>query len=904
MSAPRIWRSLVSWAAPGQDRAAILSDLEEEFESIRDAEGPWRARRWYRGQVLRSAVPLLRLRLRLGASRVAEARREGVVGDLARDLRTGLRVHARAPLVTSVIVVSLALGIGATTSVFSFSRSILFPGHGGVERTEGFVSLYTSDDGGQPFGTTSFPDYLEIQEAVTGLESVAAVRLGVVEAVQDDEPRRLIAELVTGEYFPLLGVSLPLGRAFAEEETRFGDAHRVVVLGHHVWTGRYAADPGILGREVILDGEPFVVVGVAPESLRSRFLQLRVDAWIPLGIPGGTYHATESELTNRRDREYIVVGRSAPGISGEQLQAQLDGLAGRLRTAYPAAWTDDRAEPRRLTFLTEAESRVPPPFRAVMGGFSLLLLAGTGLVLLVACSNVAGLLLARAHARTREMAIRVSLGASRGRIIRMLLAEGLLLAVAGGGLGVLGAIWAAGRLSNIPLPGDLPTLSLAMAVDWPVLVFAALVATGASILFGVAPALEAARADAMRPGTGSLRTTTRRSGLRRGLVAIQVAGSVVFLAGAALVLRSIESMDATGSGISTESLAVVTREIPEELSGQDPIAYFGGLADAALADERVDRVALASAVEGTPFFDLTRARIRVQGQDDVREVVYNAVSPGYTELVGLQVVAGRGLDATDVRGASRVVVVNESFARRFWPDRPAVGRQFTMVERRHLSTPEDTVPVTVEVVGVVRNVRNTAESEGVPFLWAPMDQFPVRMAVLAASGPSGPGAAALALRQRLPAAPGQVSLVGPSPHLEVAALGTLGSRLALRGLGFAAAFVLGLALVGLAGMVSFTVNLRLPEMALRKALGADPGTVVGEVVRGALSPVWKGTLLGLVVVIPLAYLARSVLYGVSPVDPMALGGSLVLLALCATGTSLVPAIRAGRADPNRYLKGD
>ena len=904
MSTPAFWRGLVRWAAPPEDRAALLADLDEDFAAVAEREGIRQARRWYRHQVLLSLPPLLRLRLRRAREDARDVARGGLAGDLARDLRTALRVHGKAPLVSAVVVLSLALGIGATTTVFSFARSMLLPGSGGVESSDALVTVYTSDDEGGLWGTTSFPDFQDLSRSVPALESTAAVRIGVVEGVRDGEPERMMTELVTGDYFSVLGISPRIGRTITPEETRFGSAQRVLVLSHHVWVDRYGADPGILGREVVLDGHPFVVVGVAPEALRSRFLQLRVDGWIPLGIPGGTYHATPSELQDRRDREYLVLGRLAEGASAEQLRTQLEGAAAGLREAHPAAWTDDREQPRQFTFLPEAESRVPPPFRAVLGGFSLLLLAGAGLVLVVACSNVAGLLLARAHARRREMAVRVSLGASRGRIVRMLLAEGLVLAGVGGGLGIAGAVWAARKVSRIPLPGDLPTLSLSMPVDWPVVAFATLVATASALLFGLVPALEAARSESLRPGTGGLRTGRHASRLRRGLVAVQVAGSVVFLTGSALVFRSVASMEGTGTGLRTEALAVVSREVPEELLGQDPVAYFGALADRVAGDDRVDRVELASVVEGSPFFDLTRARTRVPGQDELRDVVYNAVSPGYADVVGLEVTAGRGLRTTDTRAAPRVVVVNESMARRFWPDRPAVGQSLTLMERRRLTTPEDTVPVSVEVVGVVRDVRNTAESDGGPFFWAPMDQFPVRMAVLVARGPSGPGAAALALRQRLAESGSQLSLVGPTPHEEAAALGTLGSRLAARGLGLAAVFVLALALVGLAGLVSFTVNRRLPEIALRKALGAATPRVVREVVRGALTPVLQGAALGMAIVVPGAWLARSVLYGISPLDPIALGGSLALLVLTAVGISLVPALRAGRADPNRYLKAE
>lgn len=902
MKTPRLWRHLVGVCAPPEDRYAILSDLEEEFDRIVSTSGARAARRWYGGQAIRSALPLLRLRARA----IARAARDATEGPhffgLGRDVRTAIGVHARAPIVTFVVIVSLAVGVGATTTVFSLARSFVFPSSGGMTDTAGFVTLYTSDEDGEPYGTTSFPDFLDIAESVDGLERLAATRLGIVRSGEDS--RRLIVELTTEEYFTLLGVPMALGRSFTPEEARIGSAHRVAVISHAHWTERLGGSPSVLGQTLRLDGEPFTIIGVAPDGLRSRLLQLKVDAWLPLGIPGGTYHATPQELANRRDREYMVMARLAPGITRSEVEERLEVLAEGLASAYPDAWTDDRGMSRSFQLLDEKDSRLPPMMRTVTGLLSLFLLGGTGLILVVACSNVAGLLLARAHARAPEMSVRVSLGASRGRIVRMLLVESLVLAGLGGGLGVGLTAWASGRLSSVPLPGDLPALTFDLGVDALVLTFALGVATLSALVFGLAPALEASRAGALRPGSGALRGGPRRSTLRRRLVGVQVAGSVVFVAASALAFRVVDSLEGFEPGLNTARLAIVSRSVPEDFGDGDPTVFLEEEADAALADPRIDRIAIASVAEGTPFFDLTRARIDIPGQGEPRDAVYAAVTPEYAELVGHRTVEGRGLSTGDTRGSSPVAVVNETFARRYWPGRPAVGQRFTVLERRQLSTPEDTVPVQVEVVGVHADAGNNPGSDDPPFFWVSLDQFPVRMAVLIASGPSGPGAAAAAFEQSLPSRAGEISLVGPAPHSDVASLATLGSRVTARILAAAGGFVLGLALVGLAGLISFTVTLRLPELALRKALGADPRGVVQGVVKDSLKLVAQGTVGGFAILAPIAYATRDELAGVSPIDPVSLGVTLLLMALAAVVTSLLPALRAGRADPVRYLRGD
>jgi predicted permease len=897
----RLWFALLRRSAHPSDRPFVVADAEEEYHRRSAAAGPRAARRWLRAQALRAVGPGIAERWRRRGRRTATADREGLGGsgrwieDLRQDSRYAVRSLRRSPALTALVIGSLGVGIGATTVVFSMARSLLFPGPGPLSDPEGLVTVYESGAAGDPWQQLSFPNFEDLAEAVPALSDVAALRMGVVRWGESTEGERLMVELVTGNYFDVMGVPAALGRTFDPAETPIGAAEAQVVLSHDFWQSRMDGSPDVLGRTLLFDGRPHTVIGVAAPGMASRLLQLRVAAWIPLGIPGGTYNADARELANRADQEYLVLGRREAGASLAEIESQLAGLAGALVERFPEVWTDDRGLPRTFSVLSEAESRLQPEFRVVASLIFGLLLVATGLILAIACTNVAGLLLARAQRRSAEMAIRVSIGAGRRRIVRMLMTESVILAALGCALGCALALLVIERGTAVPLPGTLPDLAFRIALDVPALVFAAAVAAGCALLFGLAPALQAARdggrrAAGPRGGVGASRG-------RRVLVSLQVAGSVVFLVSAGLLSRSVGATVAMDTGLDTDDLAVVNWRRDEAV---DPVRWHVDLEERLTRAPEIAEVALATAVEVSPFWAMTLARMDLPGRDEPVRVPYNAVTPNYGPMVGLDVQRGRWLDSRDVVGSVPAIVVNQRFVDAFLPDGDPIGRTLRVEGLHALSTPIPGEPFTVRIVGVAETIQNTPLEQPSPYFWAVLDQLPAPVVMVHARG-AGPGRAAAALARE---SAGAITLVGPSTYAELVDTNTIGQRAVARLLSGGALFALGLAIVGLGGLLSVSVAMRLPELSIRRALGASRLDVVRTVLSESGRLAAWGLALGWAVVLPVAALARSVLPGVSPIDPATLLGSVAVLGSCAVLTALPSAWRAVRTDPLRHLRGD
>jgi predicted permease len=896
----RLWYALLRSATHPDDRPFVLADVDEEYGAREAEQGESSARRWLRDQAWGAIRPGLAERWRRrgrGTSRATGAR-AGVFGALAAlrfDARYAVRSLRRSPALAALVVASLGIGIGATTVVFSVARSLLFPGPGPLTAPERVVTIYESAPTGEPWRPVSFPNFLEFEEAVPSLQGAAAVRLGIVRLGESTEGERLMVELVTGNYFEVLGIPATFGRTFDPSEMRIGSAEAQVVVSHDFWQNRLGGRGDVLGTTLEFDGRPHTVIGVAPPDVTSRLLQVRVAAWIPLGIPGGTYNATEGELSDRWDREYLVLGRLADGASLPEVEGQLAGLAASIGERFPDQWADDRGQARHFTVLPEAESRLTPELRTVGSVIFTLLLVATGLILAIACSNVAGLLLARAQRRGAEMSIRVSIGAGRARIVRLLMTESGILAALGCLVGWGLTVLVVRRGATVPLPGSLPDLTFRVPVDVTVLAFSATVAVGCAVLFGLAPALQAAR-----NGVGLARGVRGGGGASRGrriLVSAQVAGSVVFLVAAGLLSRSVGATIDMDAGLDTERLAVVNWRQADDV---DPIGWRMGLEEELLRQPEIDEVALGTSVEISPFWDMTSARMSVPGRDEPVRVPYNAVTPNYADLLGLDLRRGRWLDGGDRPGSALAIVVNERFVSAFLPGGDPIGRTLRIDALFALSTPMESVPVTAQIVGVAETVQNTPLEAPGPYFWVSYDQLPALLVMVHARG-EVPARTAAGLA-RLTA--GEVTLVGPSTYAELADTNTMGQKVVARLLGGGALFALVLAVVGLGGLLSVSVAMRLPELSIRRALGASSGDVVRAVLSESGRLAAWGLALGWAIVLPVAALSRSFLPGVSPVDPATLIGSVVILGVCALGTALPPAMRAVRADPLRHLRGD
>ncbi len=826
---------------------------------------------------------------------------------LLQDLKYGFRSLRRTPLTLIVTVLSLGLGIGAATSVFSIVNAFLFRPSGYGE-PESLVALYTSRDDGKRYGKTSYPDYEDLLAATDALEDAAAFGYDALKLGDETSKQILVTEVVSGNYFSVLGVQPVAGRGFLPAETMAGKAEQVAVISQDLWQRQFAGDPAVVGRTIRLGARAFTVVGIAPEALASRKPALATDAWVPLGIPGLSARHDAEALARREARNYTVIGRLRDGGTLEQLEAQLAVVGERLHQEHSEQWQDDRGEARAWSALSERESRLNPDARAVFYILASFFLGATGLILLIACSNVASLFLARAHQRRRETAVRTALGASRRRLLGMFLAESLLPGLAGGALGIVVAWIASRAMSSVPLPIAIP-IRFDFGLDGRVLAFALALALASSLVFGLAPAL-AGTGGNLLPSLKSDSTGggARRFGWRNLLVGVQVAACLILLVGAGLFIRSLEGAATMDLGFRTERIAVMSKTLPEGVAADAEAGsrYVRDLVEHLAAQPEVEDAQAARSVELT-VVSASAAAVSVSGYepgaDENRQVHFNRVTPGYLEMLEVPLLEGRTLRPSDGPGAARVAVINASFAARYWPGRDAIGRRFTVDARQ--DTGNDGSPRTYEVVGVARDGKvGDIDDPPMPYFWTSLYQDHASRFCILVKGRGSAEAMLPVLRREVEVAEGEVTMVPPTTLADMVDIQFLPLRLAARILGWGGLFGLVLAVIGIYGVVAFAVTQRTREIAIRVAIGAQRGQVLAQIARQGLMLAGAGLIAGLAVILPLARLLRSQLFEMSPADPIAIGGGAGILLLAALVASFVPASRATKIEPIQALRED
>lgn len=824
------------------------------------------------------------------------ARATALLEGLAQDFRLGWRGLRRGPGLVVAATLTLGLGIGAATLIFSVISALFLRPLPGAQ-PERLVSISTSDYSGDLYGGTSYPDFADLRQRLVSFEGLLASTLTPASLTDGaGEPARALVEWLTPDAFDVLGLPPALGRAWQPADDV---APAVAVLSDALWRRRFGADPGVLGRTLHLNGQPLTVAGVAPAGFRGLLRGLDVDLWLPLRAhalarPGS------SLLTERGARALFVMARLKPGVRAEQAQAELDLQAAALHRAEPEAWTDLRGAGRRLTLRTERDARVFPAVRGPLGGFLALLLAGVALVLLVACVNLAGLLLARASARRREIGVRLALGAGRARLARQLLAESLLLALPGGALGVLLAAWGAALLQAVRLPLPVP-IHLDLNVDVGVLGFALGVTLLASVAFGLAPAWQATRFDllpALRDGGGTL-AGAQGLRLRRALVTAQVAVALLLLGSAGLFLRSLASAHAVPLGFDPRGVLLV----PLELS----LGAFTAEQARAVHAQALEHlstlpgVEVASLTTHVPLaLDGTRRGTTIEGYSprpgEDMEFWSAGVAAGYFETLRLPLLRGRGITRDDVFGAPGVAVVNEAFARRYLAGAEPLGRR--------LSFEGDQGPW-LEVVGVARDAKLlTLGEQPRPMIYTALPQGDDVDATLLLRTAGDPAALAPAVRAALVTLDRRLPLFGARTLDAQLGLALLPARAAGLVLGCVGALALALCAIGLYGVMAWSVARRTRELALRMALGAGRTQVLRLVARQGLTMAALGLLFGLALTLLSGQALRGFLYGIGPADPLALAGACGLLASTALLACLLPARRATRVDPAVALRAE
>ena len=807
------------------------------------------------------------------------------MNSLLQDLKYGLRMLARNPGFTAVAVLTLALGIGGTTAIFSVVNAVLLrplpykdPGR--------LVSLWAKF----PFwgfsgpGAVTDPDYVQWEKQNQVFERIAAFRGQTSNLTGDGDPERLLGATVTGSFFPLLGIPPELGHAFSTAEERAGQEN-AVLLSHKVWARGFHSDPAILGKPLTLDGKSFTVVGVMPGSFQ---FPNQADFWIPLVLT--------SDRSNALDQ---IVARLKPGVTLERAQNDIRVIAHRLN---PAA--GENAIQLSLIYLQdEMVTNIRPTL--------LILLAAVGLVLLIACANVANLLLARAAVRGREITIRKALGGTRMRIVRQMLTESVLLASFGGALGLLLSVWGRGALvwllpPNLGQPG-FKSQVIGVNVDGWVLGFAVLISVATGILFGLAPALQASRLDAYSPLKESASTHTpglHLVGLRGVLTVGQIALTLVLLVSAGLLVSSLVRLMKVDPGFQPNNVLTMNLELPPA-KYQTPV-QMEAFHNAVL--ERIESLPGVSAAGtvgyGLPFGDGAIAGdFTIEGQPAPPQGVSASklvISPDYFRAMGIPLLEGRYFSRSDREESPRVAIVSESFARHFWPHGKALGQRLDPGFTGSSS-------LWCSVVGIVGDVKQMGLASEAPLtIYLPYSQAPrpflMSLMTVVIRTPSGPLQMANAVRR-------EVQSVDPDmPIFNIASMEELISRSLSEPrfrsllLGCFAVLALILATVGIYGVVSFSVAQRTHEIGIRMALGAERDDVLKFIVGQGFKLTLIGVALGIIGALILTRLLSNLLYGVKPTDPVTFVAVSLLLTAVALLASYLPARRATKVDPMVALR--
>ncbi len=824
----------------------------------------------------------------------------GLLSGFREDLRYAARLLVKSPLFTLAAVGSLGLGVGANTTIFSLVSEVLLnplP----VHEPSRLVSLFTTDaknrDRFQGFMPTSYPNFRDYREQSGRVFSGAAATLFTpLSLTSGGEPEQVFGEVVTGNYFDVLGAQAAEGRMFsftAAEDEQLG-AHPVVVLSHGLWQRRFGASPKVVGSLIEIDRQRFTVVGVARPGFRGVNTLGGPALWLPVSARRQVLTGfVDENFDNRRALLTNIVARLAPSVTIAQAQAALDPIAAALEKGYPQDNDSRRAALTPVTGLN-------PEFRQDMSVAGAVLMGVVALVLLIACANVANLLLARAASRRREIAIRIALGASRGRLIRQLLTESTLLGLLAGGVGLLIARVSQGLLWSLR-PPFLNADALSLGMSRPVLAFTLLVSLFTGLLFGLVPALQLSRpqlTEHLKDRTNRPSGSARLFAMRNVLVMAQVALSLVTLVGAGLFLRSLQNAQRTDPGFDTTHLLLLSFDTGAEgYSGEAAEAFEGTVLERVRALPTVKGAVLASSALFNGGFSRTVFPEGVDPNDrrNGRLTPLNEVSPGYFETVGVPIVRGRGFTEADRASTPMVAVVNETMARRLWPDQEAIGKRFRCFGETWI----------IEVVGMARDAKYfTIGEDAQSFFYFPLAQHPSAAVTLHVRTEGDPSTAVGTVRGQVQSLDARMPITNVQTIRQLFDQALWAPRMAASLLGAFGALALVLAALGVYGVVSYSVAERRQEIGIRMAMGARPVDMLRMVIRQTLVTASIGAAVALIAAYAATRGLGNLLIGVPAGDPVTFGGTLAMILAAALAASAWPAWRASRTDPLVALRYD
>ena len=813
---------------------------------------------------------------------------------LFQDLRYAARMLRKSPGFTVVAVATLALGIGANTAIYGWLRRVLLAPLPGAASPGSIVSIETrTPDGGRI--DSGWPDYTDLRDSARSFDGIIAFQSRHVTLAGKTESRRAYALFVSGNYFDVLGVRAERGRTFLPAEGAPPAATPVAVISDGLWARRFDRAPDVVGRSVRLNGRDFTIVGVAPPAFKGTINGLNFDLYVPLAatrLLGGELEGSRSRLVGNRETRWLaMMGRLRPGISLESAQAELETIAARLARDNPGT-------NRNMGFVAERINTATYGVGERLGGIVVALFVAVGLVLLIACVNVANLLLARASARRREIAVRLALGASRGRLVRQLLCESLLLSAAGGLAGLLIVPWVNAILLAL-LPSSPLPLDLEPSLDGAVFAFGFGLSVLSGLLFGLTPALQASRpdlAEALKEA-GSALSGGARPRLRRALVVSEVALALLLLVTTGLFLRSLSAAQAINPGFERSNVLVFGFDTSGDVSGTRAIPFYGELLRRVRSLPGVVSASYGNHVplglEGGDWEE-TSVDGYVPGPGENMKIYVDDVWPGYFQTLKIPLLAGRDFLDLDAAGRQPVAIVNEAFAKRY-----LAGRSPLEATLRIGGAP-------MRIVGVIPSIKYRSLSEpATPHVYLPHLQAAPNGTALWVRLRPGADRAPLVARVRRDAdaiSPGTATL---SLTFFQATEGAVApQRLGARLLGALGAVALLLAAIGIYGLMSYSVARRTREIGIRMALGARPSNVLGQIVGEGMRMAGAGIALGLLGAAAATRLLAGLLIGESPTDPAIFLAVPAILLATALAANAVPALRAAGVSPMTALRDE
>jgi predicted permease len=813
------------------------------------------------------------------------------VTTLISDVRYAVRSLLKNPGLTLAAVLSLGLGIGANTTIFTWVQAVLFrpiP----MAADPGSIRIAAMQNREGQSRSWSYPNYQDFRDRATLVDVVAQDDQTYNIAV-DDTAERAWGGLVSGNFFEVMGLRAAAGRLFTPQDDVTPGGHPVAVISYAYWQRRFSGDPSVVGKQVTINNAPMIIIGVAPEGFIGSFLGIATSAWVPMAMQREMQGA--DRLTQRGNGWFQTIVRLKPGVSPQQAQAEAASIMSQLEQEYKSV-----NEGRRLRIVQTWEApfgagTVLTPVLAVLSALVLL-------VLVIACANVANLLLSKAVGRRREVAVRLSLGASRLRLVRQLLTESLLLALAAGVVGVVMAYWTMDVIMAFVPPIDMP-FDLGLRMDGTTLLFALGVSVATGLVFGVAPALQASSPETVhalkeegRSGSGG-RTSGR---LRNALVVSQVAVCLVLLVGASLFLRSFIAAQALSPGFEPSNMVTASMDM-----------FPSGYAGERLRDFRRRAIEAIEALPGVRLAAFgSRMPLQMGGNNSMgatiegyvprenEEVVisYATVGAGYFATMGIPIREGREYSASDTADSPWVIVINESMAKRYWPGGKAVGGRIRLGQNTH------------EVIGIAADSKyNTINERPLPQLFYPMMRTETSTLRLFVRTTGDPAPMVAEVRHAIRALDPALPVYDARTVTESMQTAVFAQRMVADLLGAMGLLALLLAAIGLYGVMAYAVSQRTQEMGIRLALGASPSALLAMMVGQGMKLTGVGLAIGLVLALA-AFgsigAIRSILPGISPLDPLTYVSVPVLLALIALLASWVPARRAGKVDPVVALRVD